>query len=412
MTQDSSFTSRSPNDQGYTGTNSNGGWSSFMNNNNIGGSDSGTPTRTFSWTITFNNYGRQTFDTAVDDSGSVSISGYGSQFVMGGYGGQTSKTTSSYIPPGTYTLSATSVNSGSGPWGIALDWTGFVPPPPAVITSFTASPEIQTSGTDGIPNYNTTLSWNITNATTAILTTDGGSGDIWNGVALSLPNGSLPINNLPQSSGNGASRTYTITATNVAGNTVTDSITVDVYNDRNPSNSWTTSFTNLEPNTSYAKKLGTLSGIDMITKVSCPTSGVFFANGANGSYANPQYFSNGQNVYMKMTTLPFNTNISGVTGDFGKTNTKTVSVTVGGLSAFNVSYVTRKPRISEDFDYDGAVGTYPFEDIDLISNTPSQYGLSQTLNMDDIEIDMEIKGDDPNLQIKINNGSWQNIREI
>jgi hypothetical protein len=410
MTQDSSFTSRSPNDQGFTGTNSNGAWSSFMNNNNIGGSDGGgaTPSRSFSWTITFNNYGKQTFDTAVDDTGSVSINGYGNQFNMGGFGGQTSRTTSDYIPPGTYTLTATSNNTGSGPWGIALDWTGYVPPPAANITSFTANPQNQTSGNDGIPNYNTTLNWNVTNAATLTLTSS--IGESWN----VLGDTSRNITNLPQSTGSGASRSYTLTATNIAGFSVDETITVTVTNDRTPSNSWTTLFSDLEPNQSYTKKLGTLSGIDMIIKVSCPSSGVFFGKSTNGAFANPQSFVNGDDVYIRMDTLPFNTSISGVGSNatFGNTNTKTVSVSVGGLSAFDVNYITKAPRIKESFDYNGESGKYPEPDIDLITNSPDQYGVTQSLTMDNIEIDMEIKGDDPNIQVKIGNGGWKNIREI
>ena len=410
MTQDSSFTSRSSNNQGFTGSYSDPAWSSFMNNNNIGGrdNDGSTPTRTFSWTITFNNYGKQTFNTAVDDSGSVSISGYGNQFTMGGFNGQTSRTTSDYIPPGTYTLSASSANSGSGPWGIALDWTGYTPPPAANITFFTASPNPQTSGNDGIPNYNTTLNWNVTNAATLTLTSS--AGESWN----VLGDTSRNITNLPQSTGSGAERTYTLTATNIAGSEVDKTVTVTVTNDRTPSNSWTTEFNNLDPGTSYTKKLGTLSGIDMIIKVSSPSSGVFFGKSTSGGFANPQSFVNGDDVYIRMDTLPFNTSISAVGSNatFGNTNTKTVSVSVGGLSAFDVNYITKAPRIKETFDYDGEIGAYPEPDIDLITNSPDQYGVTQTLLMDDIEIDMEIKADDPNTQVKIGNGVWQNIREI
>ncbi len=115
-----------------------------------------------------------------------------------------------------------------------------------------------------------------------------------------------------------------------------------------------------------------------------------------------------------MDTLDFNEDISGLPSNstFGKTNTRTVTVTPGGGSSFNVSYVTRKPRIKEDFDFDGETGEYPYEDIDLISNSPDVWRDTQILAADDIEIDMEIKGDDPNIQIKINNGGWQNIRQI
>ena len=412
MTQDSSFTSRSPNNQGFTGTNSNGAWSSFMNNNNIGGSDGGgaTPSRSYSWTITFANYGKQTFDTAVDDSGSVSISGYGTQFDMGGYGGQTSRTTTDYIPPGTYTLTASSNNTGSGPWGIALDWTGYTPPPAASITSFTASPNPQTSGTDGIPNFNVRLNWAVTNAASLTLTSNRVPAESFNVTGTTFKD----ITNLPQSTGSGATRTYTLTAANIAGSTVSDTLTVTVYNDRTPSNSWTTSFTGLDPGTEYSKNIGTLSGIDMIIKVECPDSGVFFSNSQNGSYANPQYFTNGQSVYIKATTLPFNTDLSGVssTATVGKTNTKSMSVSVGGLSAFDVDFVTRAPVIQENFNFDGEVGEYPYEDIDLINNDPGEYGITQVLNMDDIEIDTEIKTDDPNVQIKIGNGDWQDIGSI
>jgi len=279
---------------------------------------------------------------------------------------------------------------------------------PPVISGFSASPNPQTSGTDGIPNYNTTLSWGYSNATSLTLTSS--AGESWDVLGTTSRN----ITNLPQSTGSGATRSYTLTANNPDRPAVSETIIVTVYNDNTPSNTWTTTFSNLDENTEYAKLLGTLSGIDMTTKVSCPTSGVFFANGANGSYANPQYFTNGQSVYIKMTTLDFNTDLSGLSSNatYGKTNTKTVSVTVGSLGAFNVSFVTRPPVIKETFDFDGQSGNYPYEDIDLITNNPTSTLVTQTLNMDDIEIDMPIATDDPNVQIKINNGSWQNIQEI
>ena len=276
---------------------------------------------------------------------------------------------------------------------------------PPTITDFYASPNPQTSGNDGIPNYNTRINWAVQNAESLVLTS--GAGESWN-----VSGTFRDITNLPQSTGSGATRTYRLAATNPGGTTLSDIITVTVYNDRTPSNSWTTSFTGLEKVTEYSKLMGTLSGIDMVTEVSCPDSAVFFASSQNGSYNNPQYFTNGQQVWIKMYSLPFNTDVSGLTGNFGRTNTKTVSVKVGGLSPFNVSYVTRAPRISESFDYDGQIRQYPEPDIDLLSNNPPSNLVTQTLNMDDIEIDMEVKGNDPNLQIKINNGGWQNIRQI
>ena len=128
MTQDFSFTSRSPNNQGYTNQFFEPNWSSFMNIYNIGGRD-GARTKTFSWTITFNTYGRQRFYANVDDFGAIYING-NYEMSMGGFGTQSLVSTSNYYGPGTYTLSATSINSGGGPWGIAIDWVDAVPPPP------------------------------------------------------------------------------------------------------------------------------------------------------------------------------------------------------------------------------------------------------------------------------------------
>ena len=405
MVLDSQWTTRS----GIFGNQySDGGWSSFMNNNNIGGRDNGSGAyREYSWTITFQTYGRQVFDTAVDDQGSLWINDV-FQFNLGGYGSQTSLATPGNFAPGDYTIKVSTLNSGGGPWGVAVDWTGVYVPPAAVISSFSASPNPQTSGTDGTPNYNTTLSWSTSNAVSLTLTSS--AGESWNVTGTT----SRSITNLPQSSGSGATRNYTLYATNIAGSTVSSEITVTVYNDRTPSNSWTTSFTELEPNTEYAKLMGTFAGIDMVTKVESSTSGVFFANSANGSYANPQYFTNGQNLYVKTTTNGFNNNVTGLAANAttGKVNNKTFSVSIGGLSAFNVTFQTRAPVIKETFDYDGQAGNYPFEDIDLITNSPTSTLITQTLNMDDIEIDMPIATDDPNVQIKINNGSWQNIQEI
>ena len=287
---------------------------------------------------------------------------------------------------------------------------------PPVISGFSASPNPQTSGTDGIPNYNTTLSWGYSNATSLTLTSS--AGESWNVLGTT----SLNITNLPQSTGSGASRSYTLTANNPDRPAVSETITVDVYNDRTPSNSWTTSFTDLEPKVpNLRRQLGTLSGIDMTIEVSSPDGNVFFSNNSNGGFSNPQYFVNGESVYVSTNTLDFNTDLSGLSSNAttGKTNTKTFSVKVGGLSSFNVSYVTRAPVIKETFNYDGESGDYPYEDIDLIDNPkvgdtvkPSPHLVTQTIQMDNIEIDMPVETDNPNVQIKINNGSWQNIQEI
>ena len=409
MTQDSSFTSRSPNNQGFTNQFFESNWSNFMNTYNIGGTDSGVnANRTYSWTITFSNFGRQTFDTAVDDSGDVRING-SYQFSMGGYNGQTSRTTPGYFAPGTYTISANSLNSGSGPWGIALDWTGSVPPPPPTVTSFSASPNPQNSG-EGVPLYSTRLSFNSSGLFITSANIISSAGENFN-VASS---GSLDITNLAQSNANGTSptqRTYSFRACNPGGCSPYSSIPVNARNDNTPSNSWTTSFINLEPSTQVTLTLGTLSGVDMPTTISTSGSGNFVGNG--GSFSGTRNFSNGETIQLRSTTLPFNTDVSGISpgSTFGKTNTKTIVVQTPSGS-FNVTFVTRAPRIKEDFDYTNNLNKYPYEDIDLIVNLPQEFTTSSQIPIDDIEINQEIKVSDPDAQVSINNGAWQNVREI
>ena len=405
MTNDFSWTSRSTGGPQHNDPN----WSSFMNTYNIGGSEPGVynTTRQYNWTITFNNYGKQKFWTAVDDYGDVRING-AFQFNMGGFGGQSSRTTPGYFSPGTYTISATSVNSGAGPYGVALDWYGYDPPPPPSINSFSASPNPQNSG-NAIPQYSTTLSWNSSSIGSSSATISSSAGETFN-VASS---GSLNINNLPQSNANGtspATRSYTLTVSNNGGSS-SSNITVSARNDNTPTNTWTTSFINLEPNTQTTVNIGTLSGVDMPTTIS--TSGDNNFVGLNNSFGGSVNFSNGQTVQLRTTTLPFNTDMTGVssTDTFGNTNTKVVSVSTPSGNIF-VSFQTRAPRVQEDFDYSDNLNTFPYEDIDLVTNNPLEFSVSAKIDVDDIEIPQEIKTNDPDVQVSINSGEWQNIREI
>ena len=285
---------------------------------------------------------------------------------------------------------------------VQISWTNA----PPTISSFTASPNPQNS-TGGTRRYNTTLSWGTTFADTVTLTSS--AGESWNESA----SGSRNITNLPQttySSNSPRTRTYTLTASNST-SSVSRSVTVTVRNDNFPSNSWTTSFTNLDPSTQQTLTLGTLAGVDMPCTISVAGSGNFIGNG--GSFTSSRNFNNGDTVQLRTNSLAYNTDLTGVGSNatFGKTNTKTVTVTTPSGS-FNVNVITKAPRIKEVFDYDDNVGKYPYEDIDLISNTPTEYVTSAQIEADDIDIPMEVKVDQPDAQVRINSGSWQNVREI
>jgi len=406
-TQDYNFTSRASGG----GQHNDWRWSWFMNTYNIGGDD-GPDTfnisRTYAWSVNFNNYGKQKFYAVADDDGYVYIKPAGTgglgayQFSTGWMGHQTSKTTPGYFAPGVYTVTVRTVNSGSGPWGVAIQWYGFDAPPLPTITSFYAIPEIQNSS-NGIPQYSTTLSFNSSGL--------GITSANINGVGVGS-SGTSWINDLPQSNANGTSpaqRNYTFTVCNNRG-CVSSTITVKAYNDNTPSNDWTTSFTNLDPNTMYTKTLGTLAGVDMPTTIS--TSGSNFV-GKNGSFGGSINFNNGDIVQLRTTSSPFNTSMSGVDANatLGNTNSKTVPVTTPS-GTFNVTFTTRAPVVKEVFDYADNKDQYPHEDIDLITNNPQEFTTSSVIEANDIEIAQEIKVDKPDAQVRINNDPWQDVRSM
>ncbi len=401
MTQDSNFNSRVGN---YGPSFDDWRWSQFMTDYNIGGDDGpdiGGISRTFEWSVHFNNYGKQKFYAVADDTADVWIDGVW-QFNTGWMGYQTSRTTPGYIAPGWHTVKVTTVNGGTGPWGVALYWYGFDPPPLPTITSFYAIPEIQNSS-NGIPQYSTTLVFNSSGL--------GITSANINGVGVGS-SGTSWINDLPQSNANGTSpaqRNYTFTVCNNRG-CVSSTITVKAYNDNTPSNDWTTSFTNLDPDTMYTETLGTLAGVDMPTTIS--TSGSNFV-GKNGSFGGSINFNNGDIVQLRTTSSPFNTSMSGVGANatLGNTNSKTVPVTTPS-GTFNVTFTTRAPVVKEVFDYADNKDQYPHEDIDLITNNPQEFTTSSVIEANDIEIAQEIKVDKPDAQVRINNDPWQDVRSM
>ena len=284
-------------------------------------------------------------------------------------------------------------SAGSGAKGGArITWDYHSPS----ITQFTVG---NNYNTDGNPDANVSISWNTQYADSV---------SINRGVGAVGASGTTTVNTGLQSNANSnspAQKTYTLTASGPGGS-VSSTKTAKVKNDNTPSNGWTTSFTNLEPNTQTTVVLGTLQGVDMPTTISTSGSGNFI--GRNGSFGGSINFNNGDTVQFRTTSKPFNTSVPS-SGTFGSTNSKTATVSTPGGS-FTVTFTTRAPRVKETFDYANNVGKYPYEDIDLISNSPQSHVTSAQITANDIEIPVEIKTNQGSAQVSINNGGWQNTR--
>ena len=389
MTQDSSFTSRSPNNQGFYGTNSNGAWSSFMNNNNIGG-NGGAYTKTFSWTITFSNYGRQRFYANVDDSGAIYING-NYEMGMGGFRQQSLVTTANYYGPGTYTLSATSINSGGGPWGIAIDWVGFLPPPPVPgctdsrATNYNPNADVD-NGTCTYPtpsvtlNFNptaiqrgltSTLSWSVTNSTSRTLT---GQGNVGTSGSIILS----PTNTI--------SRTLSANYYGITSNSVTKTLTVYIPPIFDISTNKTEMMLGSTANISWTVS-GDGGGLNWTPTLTWLSGGL-----TNGN------LNSNSNVTPSDTTI-YTGRVSGV----GGTDTGSVTVIVyqpvelsidsptnliyGNQGTINVTtkYATDSITITPTYNYDfigsstGSVVNLPVNNAAVIGGTESTNGYTTTI---------------------------------
>jgi hypothetical protein len=205
-------------------------------------------------------------------------------------------------------------------------------------------------------------------------------------------------------SGSPVSRTWTMTTTSPNGCTISETKSTNIYNDDKPTNSWTTSFINLEPSTLVTLNLGTMACIDAPSTVSAAGSGNFVGNG--GSFSGTKSFNNGETLELRTTTLPFNLDTSGTSG---ATNSKTVTISFPNYDII-VTITTKAPIIEEIFDYPDNINKYPYEDIDLISNTPTENITTAQLEMNDIDIPVEFKASDGNTQININGTGWVDVR--
>jgi hypothetical protein len=273
---------------------------------------------------------------------------------------------------------------------------------PPEIFEFYADPNPQTSGILGIPSANTTLFWDSFGAET--LNINQGVGE------LSSVSGSTgTINTGLQSiagSVSPATKTYTLTATNSAG-TVSEQTTVSVYNDNTPTGFSVPNQNNVGPNSAVIATTSPIQGIDMITVASGGPGVQVSNNGIN--YSATTTIGNNQILYIKVFSLPFNQDPSGLT------NSIEYYVDLGPSRA-NFTVTTRAPDVNETFDYSNLDDKLPFPDIDTIPGSPDPYITTGPLDIDDIEIPVEIKVSNPNAQVRIRKsgtlGNWQDVRSI
>ena len=320
--------------------------------------------------------------------------GSGNVNARGGYGGGSGYNT-------TY-ASLTSSNGNGGNGYVYIQYTLLTPQ----INSFSSNPDPQTSGSDGIPNYNTTLSWNTSDVTSV---------SINNSIGAVGSNGSTNITNLDQStagSNSPATRDYTLTA--CAGSTcVSQTITVSVFNDNTPNNYTIANPSNLEPNTLTTTNTSTITGIDMITLATAGPGVQVSNNGTN--WSSTTTVTNNTQIFARATSPSFNTDPSGLT------NSSQFYIDIGPVRRF-FTLTTRAPDVSETFNFSNEDDRVPFPDIDTITTPPDnpaeQYISSNTLNIDDIEIPVEVKTNNSNIQIRVKRAgatsweNWQDTRSI
>ncbi len=228
VTEDFDWTTRSPqldNIIGSQGSDPNNQWTTFLTNTNVGGyePEGTTVTRSIEWKVDFNNTGRQIFNTAVDDDADVYIDNV-LQFSLNTYNANTSLTTADIISAGEHTIRIEHVNNG-GPYGVAMDWTGYIPPVP---------PTVSLTATDySTPPNNIT---SIYKGQSLRLTYSATGEGITSNTFTATANG-VVTNPIPSVGNSGVyfpaptvTTTYTYTATNPYG-TSTTSVTVTVLND-------------------------------------------------------------------------------------------------------------------------------------------------------------------------------------
>lgn len=334
------------------------------------------------------------------------------QTAQGGGGG------GSGYNPSAATITGDSFHSGNG--YITLSYTDVQPE----LTSFSYTPIPQTSGLVGTPDNTVTLNWTVKDASlvqiysgaTLVSSTSYGLGTNSGFVLVNTGLQSVASNtggvNTP------ATKNYTLVAS-YGSVTVSSTITVQVYNDNTPSSvpisSTTTtsvSLNNLAANTQYIVEVGPVRGIDMKTLVTCNTTGLQASLTGGGGWSNSIVIDPNSIFYLRFFSLTFNTDPSGLT------NPRTLSFDVGTSTNNTFVATTRAPDVQEtNFEFANSVNNLPNPDIDQLSGGTNQYIVSPTtVIVNDVEIDVPVKVDKPDAQVRITSGGvvgqWIDAQQI
>jgi hypothetical protein len=242
--------------------------------------------------------------------------------------------------------------------------------PKVKIKSLTASPNPQTSGSDGIPNYDTFLIWEGISVLSAVATrNDSAVSATWEQKeqptdVTQSPTfwefGSKSVTNLYQSISTGSSQpgsdtTYTLTATD-GFNTATANVTVKAYNDNCPDTISIPDQLGKEPGEEIRISTSPVRGIDMVTSVVCGPGVQVIGSGGSG-YTTSTTIISGSSLNIRVYAEPFNTDENGLV------NEKTVYLTVG-CQTISFKVQTRAPIVQEIFDFGDNQFAFPYPKVD------------------------------------------------
>jgi hypothetical protein len=320
----------------------------------------------------------------------------------------------------------------NGPEGTATDSVQIIVASPPTIDEFSATPNPQES-VAGIPLSTTTLAWQVTSeydVTIQIYEDSIDPGNLigtFDTLAGDIPNVDTELQsdfavNSP------AQRTYILVATNVGG-TSTSNLVVNVFNDNTPDDYFVPSLNNVEPNTLYSIKPlsvstnSTVDGMDMnFIYTGGPGTEVSNDGGLTWTTGSLLCFVGLEDgLRVRVTSEPFNQNFPGQPA-----TSQNYFVTIGSLTRF-FNITTRAPDDEETFDIPNFNDYVPFPDIDTIvdvdpsrpnQSTPYIETTPAPLDIDDVEIEVPIRTNDPNVQVRIKKsgstlfGPWQDITEI